>query len=193
MHMHGFMKTKIATSLFLTILATWTLSGGAIAQNQNNNPNQGSGQQNSTTEDGWRGFLNIDYKGGRFIAPYSRIVSVSNHDYIVDGGGRVYELTIDTTGGVVARFYFLESLLENSPFKAGQIINNRIKSTQKMAEGKSGQDTRSVIKHYPDTTHAKMVEFNVSHKRHLELILDHLTREWIEEGGRGPGRTLRFE
>lgn len=182
------MKTNIPTTIVSLVAALAFGATTSFAQNQQGGQ---SGDENTTT-DGWRGFLSIDYKGGRFVMPYSRIVSISQHDYLVDGGGRVYELTIDTTGAVVARFYFLESNLENSPFKAGQIINNRLKETEKMIQGKTGESARSVIKHYPDTTHAKMVEFNVSNKSHLGTIFGHVTHEWIEEGGRGAGRTLKF-
>ncbi len=185
------LATTALTLSLLFVFWTGNLAAQGQAPQTSNNPN--NSEEEASTADGWRGFLSIDYHGGRFVMPYSRIVSISQHDYIVDGGGRVYELTIDTSGAVVARFYFLESMLENNPLKAGQIINNRIKDITSRAEDKSGQDARSVIKHYPQTTHAKMVEFNVSSRSHLSTIFNHVTREWIEEGGKAPGRTLKFQ
>lgn len=160
--------------------------GGTTTPAQQNN-------QSETVVDGWRGYLSIDYRGGKFIVPYARIVSISQVEYIVDGGGKVHELTIDTSGQATARFYFLDTVLANSNLNAGQIINNRLNSVRDKADEKTGVDTRTVVKHYPDTTHAKTIEFNVSARSHLDVILNHVTHEWIEEGGRGDGRTLKFE
>ena len=173
------------------------VAGLMLVEAQAQNPPQGGGGGGSNpggaTVDGWRGFLSINYKGGKFVMPYARIVSVARHDYLVDGAGRVHELTVDTNGTVIARYYFLESGLDDSPIKAVGIINNRLEKTGKLLEKRTGVDRREVVKHYPDTTHAKTVEFNVSEKEHLDAIYSHITHEWIEEGGRGAGRTLKFE
>lgn len=162
----------------------------AAAQNTTTPAAQGTGD---SVVDGWRGYLSIDYYGNKFIMPYARIVSISQAEYLVDGGGKVIEFTIDTTGQTTARFYFLDTALSDTPLNAGQIINNRAKGLLNRAGEKTGVDTRSVVKHYPDTTHAKTVEFNLRAKGHLQVLMNHITEEWIEEGGRGAGRTLKFE
>ncbi len=174
-----------AVAIALSALAT-----PALSQQQPQTPPTNNGE---ATTDGWRGYLAINYKGGRFVMPYSRIVSVSRHEFIVDGGGKVYELTIDTTGSVIARFYYLETTLANVPLSSAKILNNRLEDLTKRAEQRTGQDARSVVKHYPDTTHARTVEFNVANQSHLDRIYDHIIREWIEENGRGAPRTLRFD
>jgi hypothetical protein len=148
--------------------------------------------QGTQAQEAWRGFLSIDYRGGRFVMPYAHIVSISRASFLIDGGGKVHEVTIDTQGGVIARYYFLESLLENNPLNAAQIVNARMKSLGNLAEQRTGEEARQVIKHYPDTTHAKTVEFNLTHLEHLDAIFGHVTRKWIDEGGRGPAETLRF-
>jgi len=156
-------------------------------------PNQPPGNpQGTQAPEGWRGFLSIDYQGGRFVMPYGHIVSISRASFLIDGGGKVHEVTIDTSGGVIARYYFLESLLENNPLNAAQIVNTRMKNLGSLAEERSGESARQVIKHYPDTTHAKTVEFNLSKMEHLDAIFSHVTRKWIDEGGRGQAETLRF-
>jgi hypothetical protein len=155
-----------------------------------------SGTTNSTTPGttnpprGWRGFLSITYKEGRFVMPYSRIVSVSRAQFLLDGGGKVDEVTIDTTGGVVARFYYLESIADNNPLNAVQILNNRAQKLSEMAEKRTGEDARQVIKHYPDTTHAKEIEFNLIQKAQLDTLFNFITKKWIDEGGTGPEETL---
>ncbi|MFT5468539.1 MAG: hypothetical protein ACI8UO_003649 [Verrucomicrobiales bacterium] len=182
------MKTHLRLLLPL-ILA---LPVAASAQNPNTTTPAAQGTGDSVV-DGWRGYLSIDYYGNKFIIPYARIVSISQAEYLVDGGGKVIELTIDTTGQATGRFYFLDTVLADTPLNAGQIVNNRVKGIQNRVGDKTGIDTRAVVKHYPDTTHAKTIEFNVRAKGHLKVLLDHITHEWIEEGGRGDGRTLRFE
>jgi hypothetical protein len=141
---------------------------------------------------GPKGFLSIDYKGGRFVVPYHKIVSLSRHDYMVDGAGMVHELTIDTEGVVIARYYYLEPPLANSPLNAAQIVNNRVSKLRDMVEERTGQDTRVVVKHYPDTTHAKTVEFNVESIDQLERIYSYIYDDWVEHNGKGDGRTLKI-
>jgi hypothetical protein len=117
---------------------------------------------------------------------------VSRAQFVIDGGGKVDEVTVDTTGGVIARFYYLESLTENNPLNAVQIINNRAQKLSELAEKRTGEDARQVVKHYPDTTHAKTVEFNLSQKQQLDAVFNHITRKWIDENGNGPAETLKL-
>lgn len=174
---------------YLYLLTFLTVSLSQIAAQ--NTPSS-TNSNDSSVPKGWRGYLAISYKDSRFVMPYSRIVSLSRAQYVIDGGGKVDEVTVDTTGGIVARFYFLESLAENNPLNAVQIINNRAQKLSELAERRTGEDARQVVKHYPDTTHAKTVEFNLSKKEELDSIFDHITRKWIEEGGNGPAETLRL-
>jgi len=156
--------------------------------------NNGSPSKRSSDEvpEGWRGYLSIAHKDGRWVMPYSRIVSVSRAQFIIDGGGKVDEVTVDTTGGVIARFYYLESLTENNPLNAVQILNNRGQKLTELAEKRTGEDSRQVVKLLPSTTHAKTVEFNLSKKEELDIIFNHITRKWIDEGGTGTAETLKL-
>ena len=184
-----FMKKTAFPVSTLAITAILALSALPIfAQN-----NQGSQNGEPLTTIGWRGFLSIDYKGSKFIVPYARIVSLSQNTFLVDGGGKVEEVTIDTTGGAIARFYFLGTAADDSPLKSVGVLNDRLKDLSNRAEDKTGQDIRTVVKNYPTTTHAKTIEFNLSHKSHLGEIFSWITREWIEEAGRGTGKTLKIE
>lgn len=183
----------------LLLLSLCALLPSAFLHAQNSVPATPPSSNPSSTDDaagaevvsGPRGFLSIDHKGGRFLVPFHKIVSVSRHDFMVDGGGMVHELTIDTEGSVIARYYYLESPLENNPTNAAQILNNRLEKVRGMVEDRTGQDTRVVIKHYPDTTHAKTVEFNVSSTEVLERIYRHIYDDWVERNGKGDGRTLK--
>jgi len=96
------------------------------------------------------------------------IVSVSLHEYLVDGAARVTEVNIDTTGNALARFYYIEATTPNSPIGLGQATIE--KAQQLLVEGaqRSGQDVwQKVIKNYPTTTHAHTIEYRVADKQTL--------------------------
>ena len=77
--------------------------------------------------------------------------------------------------------------------EAAQVLNNRMKKLEGMVQNRTGEETRTVVKHYPETTHAKTIEFNVSSYDHLERIYDHVYDDWVRRNGRGDGRTLKIE
>ena len=59
----------------------------------------------------WR----CELPGGIYEVALRSIVSVSTHEYIVDGAARVTEANVDTTGSMTVRFYFLEPITPTSP------------------------------------------------------------------------------
>lgn len=187
MKRHLVVLTLLLQSFAVSILSAQTSPAAAPAQPSSNESSAGA-----EVVSGPRGFLSIDYKGQRFLVPFHSIVSLSRHDYMVDGAGMVHELTIDTQGSIIARYYYLESLLENNPTNAAQILNNRLEKLRGMAEERTGQDTRVVVKHYPDTTHAKTVEFNLASMEQLDRIFAHIYDDWVEHNGKGDGRTLKI-
>jgi hypothetical protein len=192
------MKRQLA---FLCLLLHPLFVAALLGQSQGSSSSSSSSSDNSSTKDaagaevveGPDGFLSIDYKGGRFLVPFRCLVSVARHDFLLDGGGMVHELTIDTQGSVIARYYYLESILENNPTNAAQIVNNRLKKVGDIVEQRTGVDSRVVIKHYPDTTHAKTVEFNVSSMELLERIYDYIYDDWVLHNGKSGGHTLKIK
>ena len=53
--------------------------------------------------------------GGAYMVRISSIVSVSQHQYLVDGAIRVYEVTIATDSSTQARFYYIEPTTGTGP------------------------------------------------------------------------------
>ena len=53
--------------------------------------------------------------GGVYEVAVNAMLAVSTHEYLVDGVARVTEVNVDTTGSLLARFYYLEPLTPNSP------------------------------------------------------------------------------
>lgn len=111
--------------------------------------------------------------GGTYEVSVRSIVAVTSHEYLVDGIARVTEVNIDTTGLLLARFYFLEPVQPTSPAGLGQATLDKAQELLKQAADKTGQDVwKKVVKHYPTTTHARTVEYRVVAKEDLNKIYE---------------------
>lgn len=145
-------------------------------------------------EAGIRGFWEIELEGGRFVAPLHTITSVSQHQYVVDGAARVFEVTVDTSGSQTARFYFIEAVTDGSPLTIGKTAMDRLKTVAQGATGRTGTDDvwSQVIKNYPTTTHSRTAEFRLGSKDLLSIIYNHIHKVWAKERGRGKSNKLRI-
>lgn len=116
----------------------------------------------------WR----CELPGGTFEVAIRSIVSVSTHEYIVDGAARVNEVNVDTLGNMAARFYFIEPTAAKSPVGVGQSAIDRISDLAKEAGQRVGADQiwKRVVKTYPATTHAHTVEYRVASEDQLKQI-----------------------
>ncbi len=109
--------------------------------------------------------------GGTYEVAVRAIVAVASHEYVVDGIARVTEVNIDTTGALVARFYYIEPATPNTPGGLGAATIEKAQQLFKEAADRSGQDAwKKVVKNYPMTTHARTVEYRVTEKEHLTRI-----------------------
>lgn len=109
--------------------------------------------------------------GGTYQVAVRAIVAVASHEYLVDGIARVTEVNIDTTGALVARFYYIEPATPNVPTAIGAATAEKAQQLFKEAADRSGQDAwKKVVKNYPLTTHARTVEYRVTEKEHLNRI-----------------------
>jgi hypothetical protein len=168
------MKTPF---LFSLIVATLSFAGPAFSQTPTPDGEQ----------PGLKGFWEVVTSAGRFVSRLDHITSVSEHEYLIDGAVRVYECTVDTSGGQTARFYYLEPITDSSSVTTGSATINRLKDIANQATAKVGMgnlDTM-VTKHYPETTHAKTTEFRLQNKATVGQIYDHVRRVWAEERGNG--------
>lgn len=111
--------------------------------------------------------------GGIYEVGVRNIVSVSSHEYLVDGAVRVVEMNIDTLGSVLARFYFLEPNKPNTPGNVGAAAIDRAQELLKEAVEKTGQDAwKKVVKNYPTTTHARTVEYRLQTREDLNRLFE---------------------
>ena len=111
--------------------------------------------------------------GGTYEVAVRSMVAVTSHEYVVDGVARVTEVNIDTTGSLLARFYFIEPVTPNAPGGVGQAAADKAQELLRQAAEKTGQDVwKKVVKNYPATTHARTVEYRVVEKADLNKIYE---------------------
>jgi hypothetical protein len=119
----------------------------------------------------WR----CDLPGGTYEVAVRSIISVSTHEYVIDGAARVTEMNIDTPGNLAVRFYYIEPLIPTSPVGIGQ---STLDKAQEMADQAAGRVVQGeppwekVVKNYPTTTHAHTVEYRVESKGQLQSLFN---------------------
>src|SRR5438132_819868 len=116
----------------------------------------------------WR----CELPGGTYEVAIRSIVSVSSHEYVVDGVARVTEVNVDTLGNMAARFYCIEP---NTPKPTvGQSAVDRISDLAKEAGERAGADEvwKRVVKSYPTTTHTHTIEYRVANDEQLKKIFN---------------------
>lgn len=173
------MKTPF---LLAFLVAALSFAGSAFSQTETPDSEQ----------PGLKGFWEVITAGGRFISRLDHITSVSQHEYLIDGAVKVYECTVDTSGGQTARFYYLEPITDSATVTTGSATMSRLKDLANQATSKVGMGSveTMVTKHYPDTTHAKTTEFRLQNKATVGQIYDHARRVWAEEKGNGEQNQL---
>jgi hypothetical protein len=130
-------------------------------------------------------FWQASLSGGHYQVLLSKIVSVSRHKYLLDSALIVDEVTIDTEGGALARFYFISPLTDKAPGNTVQAVAGRAKemadqATEKLAPGMKDM----VIKKYPETTHAKTLEYRLLKEKDLTTLYTSVQNAWESGHGR---------
>lgn len=128
----------------------------------------------------WR----AEMPGGEYAVKLSAIASVSKHDYTVDGTLGVQELTIATNTNVTARFYFIEPKTPSAASGVGDSAIRTIKDRASQALEKVNQTAHTtimteVVKNYPVTTHAHMVEFRLPTADALKAAYESARNAWL--------------
>ena len=109
--------------------------------------------------------------GGSYQVLVSAMLSVSQHEYVVDGAARVTEVNIDTAGQFAVRFYYIEPAVVSGPGGLGAATLGKVQNVLTDAADRSGTDAwKKVVKSYPTTTHARTIEYRVSSKDSLTQI-----------------------
>jgi hypothetical protein len=166
--------------LFLCFLTLATISFG-----QSPTATATSPPDTSPTPDSLPNIWRCDLPSGTYEVALRAIVSVSRHEYIVDGVARVAEVNVDTQGNMAVRFYYIEPNLPKAPSGVGQSALDRLSDLAKEAAQRTGQEEiwKRVVKSYPTTTHTHTVEYRVASDEQLKKIFTSAQNAF--ETGRG--------
>ena len=167
--------------LFLALVST------AGAQSQPNPAGGAAAPAQQPPVNSPRPIWRCNLPGGTYQVAVSAIVSVSSHEYVVDGAARVTEVNVDTTGQLAVRFYYIESAVASGPGGLGAATLGKVQGLLTEAAERSGTDAwKKVVKSYPTTTHARTVEYRVASRESLNKIFSSATNSLTS--GR-PGET----
>jgi len=122
--------------------------------------------------------------GGHFMVALDRIASVSRHKYVLDGALIIDEVTVDTSGQALARFYFITPITDAAPGNAITGLADRGRELIDKASQRTGLDLQNmVVKKYPETSHAKTIEYRILSEAELAALYASVRASW--ETGRG--------
>ena len=100
------------------------------------------------------------------------------------------EVTVDTTGTALARFYYIEPITKDTAFNALDRIQKRAEQLRQRSQNRSGTKADEMAqKSYPATTHARTIEFRIINEVELNALYSSLYRSWNS----GKGRTFRIQ
>lgn len=120
--------------------------------------------------------------GNYYSVSLGAIDSVSQHEYLLDGALRVIEVTVATRGSTQARFYVLEKPSTDPGGLPGQSLADGMgrvaEEIASRAPGAIKTATNSVVKKFPETSHAKIIEYRILDRETLRKLFDHLLRRW---------------
>lgn len=155
----------------------------ALAQNQ-----PGTNRTSEDTEQPNR-FWQARMSGGHYMVSIDRISSISRHEYVLNGNALVDEVTVDTIGQSLARFYFIRPLTDtmtgsNTGAAAARIAGRAQELVDRGAAVAGTNAHEKVIKTYPDTTHARTIEYRVHSAEALSALYNSVRTAWERGKGR---------
>lgn len=144
-------------------------------------------QNNSNTNAGYssarQGLWNCKFADGNYYSvSLGAVDSVSQHEYLLDGSLRVTEVTVATRGSTQARFYTLEKPVADTGGLPGQmVVDGLSRITEEMvsrAPGSAQKNAQAVVKKFPETSHAKIIEYRLANRDQLSKLFRHLLNRW---------------
>ena len=134
-------------------------------------------------------FWQANVGGGHYMVALGTITAISRHKYLLDGTIVVDEVTVDTTGQSLARFYYLEpitnKLTGNGLGNAASRIVDRGREILEDKADESGTDVHNmVVKKFPETTHAHCIEYRLLSAEQLSGLYNSVRAAWESGHGR---------
>lgn len=169
------------------LIGTVLLSICAFAQDPGDEGEDPGAQKNgkATDKESRNGYWEANVAGGNYLVALGRISSVSRHKYVLDGAVIVDEVTVDTAGQALARFYFITPISVSGPGAAAAEATERAMALVDGAARRSGTDIQDmVVKKYPLTTHSKSIEYRLLSEQQLNMLYQSVKTAWITGKGR---------
>ena len=138
---------------------------------------------NATVTSSRQGLWNCRFPEGNYYSvSLGAIDSVSQHEYLLDGSLHVVEVTVATRGSTQARFYTLEKPSTDSGTLPGQsAVDGLSRITEEItsrAPGSAKKAVLAVVKKFPETSHAKIIEYRLTNREQLSKLFQHLLNRW---------------
>ena len=182
--------SKAMNNLSFIFMGFVAFSPLAFAQNNNprpdRNPDVSEQEKDKDNDKETRnGFWEANLVGGNYMVALGRISSVSRHKYVLDGSVIVDEVTIDTEGQALARFYFLSPIEVGGTGAAAADAVERAAALLDGAVRRAGVDVQDmVVKKYPLTTHSKTIEYRLLSEQQLGALYGSAKTAWVTGKGR---------
>ena len=169
---------------FLIVMAGLLACSLPLQAQNNQNGTEKTDPDKSGDSPGPSRFWQASVEGGSFMVALDRIVSVSRHRYLLDGAVIVDEVTVDTIGQALARFYHISPVTDATSGNSLAGIADRGRELIDKAASRVGTDVQNmVVKKYPETTHAKAIEYRLMSEAQLSALYSSVRNAW--ETGRG--------
>jgi hypothetical protein len=178
----------------LLLLSVLLLAGQAAARAQAV-PAKPDAPPNNKTEDSQQPnrFWQASLGGGHYMVQLDRISAISRHKYLLNGGIIVDEVTVDALGQALARFYFLRPVSDTASGGSAAVASRLADRGQELVEkaaDRLGTDAQNmVVKKFPETTHARTIEYRVMSAEELSGLYNSVRTAW--ETGKGRKFTIK--
>lgn len=174
--------------MFRKILPLVALSFFGLLTTLQAQENPPAGQENAGDSPQNNRFWQASVGGGHYMVALERISAISRHQYVLDGSLLVDEVTVDALGQSLVRFYFITPITdEMTGTGMGAAASRMVDRARELSERGSdvtGVDIQHmVVKKFPETTHAKQIEFRVLSEQQLTALYKSVRTAW--ESGRG--------
>lgn len=171
--------------LLMSGLMMTALCGALHAQN---NPQQ-EDDDGVTDQQQRDRFWEANVGGGQYMVALNKISSISRHQYILDGSLLVDEVTVDTDGQTPARFYFITPVtdqMRGSGIGAavGRLADRGGQLVERASQVGGTRVHEMVQKKFPQTTHAKQIEYRVLSSQVLGQLYGSVRTAWRTGRGR---------
>lgn len=175
---------KYLKHTFLLILASLTCATSS-AQTSTETESEGVVIEGVSDEENRLRRWTASIAGGQYSVTLSAITSLSKTTYVIDGTILVTEVTIDTTGSTLARFYYIEPITKDTNFDTITRLQTRLDELRNQARKRTGIKVDEMVqKSYPATTHARTIEFRILNEAELDALYTSVNTAWNTNRGR---------